>query len=586
MPTTRNGGLSVAGACPLVLVDVDVWLQTASRSGAAVSAGATRGGAAALATLLPVRVAVAEDQASPLPHCPVHIRAHRLRPCAVPGLCWHVGSLVALLVGALRLTRRRRKGQPAERPAHDGCLQSHEQRLDEQVNRFSGDWWEEVHATHVLRRERSGGAAAPTVAVMARMRQLPKNATRRRLALRALPKLLQALWRLPSEHPLWLIAALLGLANLPLSFGPALWPDDNEAEDFLEALWQVEAAALGILIAAALFVFQSYAGVQGSYGLTLRGFVANTRIMHLVGLLSSALALTGATLLGWGNGAPRGVAAAISLGLAAWALVEIPRLFHHLVAQLEPSRIEKFRQHALTRALEGHLKDLHRTEAMQQCLVDVINRAGGTLSWLRPASSTPYVHSAGCGTVVDVRLQPLRQKIYGPPAGGRGTVVGLQVGASLRRGQDVLVSPSPTTGSQPDDFLILADDVGARTENPAQLLEELHADAMEQVRRHDAYRYGRTLQLYEALFQILIPPGALPTSTSMFSFSLIDSLLRYLQLEFIAAVDQRGSETIQIAGYFPARVRRLAIEAGNADLAVRMTRQLQYYARYEMQAAA
>jgi hypothetical protein len=125
-----------------------------------------------------------------------------------------------------------------------------------------------------------------------------------------------------ARHPLVFILLVFSVSWLPLSFGPTLWNSDDAAREFLNNLWQVEAAAFGLFIAAALFLFEAYSSsIGGRYGISLRRYAEESGVAVIVPLLAAAILLTGTTLLGWGNGAPRGWAGALCLVLAAAAIV-------------------------------------------------------------------------------------------------------------------------------------------------------------------------------------------------------------------------------------------------------------------------
>jgi hypothetical protein len=137
---------------------------------------------------------------------------------------------------------------------------------------------------------------------------------------------LQRVRESPGTHPVRFSTLILLASWLPLSFGPALWPDDESAQGFMSALWQVEAAAFGLVVAALLFLFEAYAGtIRGRYGISLQRYARGAGVTSLIGLFTASLLLTGATLLGLGDGAPRGWAGAVTLGLAVYSLLRGPR---------------------------------------------------------------------------------------------------------------------------------------------------------------------------------------------------------------------------------------------------------------------
>lgn len=131
---------------------------------------------------------------------------------------------------------------------------------------------------------------------------------------------------LPARAPALAAVGALLVAALPLSFGPSLWDSEREAYDFLGLLWQATAGTLGVAVAALIFLYESFGSVaRGRRLLTLSEFASRSGVLNLVGWLIISLLLTGGVLLGWGDGAPMGWAAFLSIGVAVYALLALPR---------------------------------------------------------------------------------------------------------------------------------------------------------------------------------------------------------------------------------------------------------------------
>jgi hypothetical protein len=160
-------------------------------------------------------------------------------------------------------------------------------------------------------------------------------------------RLLQQLRGAPAA--VWLAAVALGLLWLP--WVPGLGALGSSPGPFLQALWQVEGAALGLSLAVVLFAFQAVYGQRRAA--TLGEFAEETWLFPIfyVGLLG--LVIDGAVLLGGGRGAPGGWAATWAVVWAVGTALSLAWLFVRTVRALEPAELQALRLRRI-----GH--DLHR----------------------------------------------------------------------------------------------------------------------------------------------------------------------------------------------------------------------------------
>lgn len=401
-----------------------------------------------------------------------------------------------------------------------------------------------------------------------------------RLARQGLRRLFKTLLRLPGAKPVWFVGVLMLTAWLPLSYGPTLWDTDEQAREFLSALWQVEAAALGILVAAALFVFQAHAAAgQDNYGLTLTEFVADSGVMGLVGLLAADLTITGSTSLGWGDGAPRGWAAGMALALAAVTLLQIPMLFHQLASRLEPGQMRLRRADRLVSHVAAHLARQKRLAHVQAIIDATVRESGGRVSPYGPRQLHPRIVAAQGGVVLDVDLTQLRATVTAT----EGLVAyNLRIHAALRRGEGLLFAETeePTSDA---NFITLGEQVPDPEYRVGRWLDELHAEGVRQARTHDGPRYTETLDLYWRLFGILATVGDTPSAFP--PFGITDTLLHHLYLQFKTLMDVRADQMVSEAAYFPVRLLTLVPPDHDQRLATSILRQLEAYALLEMSVA-
>ena len=206
-----------------------------------------------------------------------------------------------------------------------------------------------------------------------------------------------------------MVAVAFGGAYLPLRGGVAALESESDSRQFLEALWQVEAAALALSLAIVIFAFQAV------YTVRLRGslhqFAEDTLLFPIFYVGASALALDAVVLLGLGHDAPAGWAATWCAVWGGVNLVLLAVLFVRTLKAVEPTalrdgRISRARREGRQIAEETIVERLAFHLLNSEC-----ESLGLDLSPFLPSQSRTAVaiYPRRPGRVVDIRLRRLRR---------------------------------------------------------------------------------------------------------------------------------------------------------------------------------
>jgi hypothetical protein len=106
----------------------------------------------------------------------------------------------------------------------------------------------------------------------------------------------------------------------------------------------------------------------------------------LIGLFTASLLLTGATLLGLGDGAPRGWAGAVTLGLAVYSLLRVPWAFRKMAYLIATEGIDRLRREHLEYQVSASLRESLYQFEMQRRLSSAVTRTNSELSPFTPRS--------------------------------------------------------------------------------------------------------------------------------------------------------------------------------------------------------
>lgn len=377
----------------------------------------------------------------------------------------------------------------------------------------------------------------------------------------------------------------LGIGLVMLWMPPLIgWEpiDLEEPRSFIESLWQVQAAAVGLTVAVVIFAFQALASSR--WRTDLREFARSTFFIPVVFLGTTSLLVDGFVLLGWGRGAPEGWAATWAVVLAALTLLSVPFLFTRVLRAIDPSMLRR----RILRLIAAEVRHEVEADIRQRVALTMLDRwcndIGAKYTWITRAQPWHVPISSGsAGVVADVRLRRLRQlagKLAGRTA-NESVQVAVHLGAGVSADTAVLLLPEQAT----DRDRRLARGVvrvrgGARSSDRLdELLDQLHAAAVDAARSGEAGWYGEIRDAYVEM--LLAFPQAWSTYGQKFDqrvanggfpfrLSEIDRVTRdiYSQLRQAIIAEQR-----EIAGsiaYLPMAAAARAVPLGAQGLSGEM----------------
>jgi hypothetical protein len=199
------------------------------------------------------------------------------------------------------------------------------------------------------------------------------------------------------------ISGLWAPPIIPLS-APAL-PD---ARDLLSALWQVQAAALGLTVAVVIFAFQAVATARWTMG--LEQFARSTGVVPVVFIGATSLLVDGLVLAGAGRGGPDGWAGLWAATLGGITLVSVPLLFRLALREIDPATLRSRLLARISAAVQRAVdEDLLERLAFRN-LRDWCAHNNVTFSvYLSPKPGQIPIKAGRSGVVADVRLRALRR---------------------------------------------------------------------------------------------------------------------------------------------------------------------------------
>jgi hypothetical protein len=385
---------------------------------------------------------------------------------------------------------------------------------------------------------------------------------------------LQRIRESPGTHPVRFTALILLASWLPLSFGPALWPDDESAQGFMSALWQVEAAAFGLVVAALLFLFEAYAGtIRGRYGISLQRYARGAGVTSLIGLFTASLLLTGATLLGLGDGAPRGWAGAVTLGLAVYSLLRVPLAFREMAGLITTEGVDRLRREHLEHQVSLSLRENLYQFEMQSRLLSTVTGTNSQLSAFTPRSGAhPRYVAASSGVIKDIDMCSLERIVKEETTGGAHITLVISMMGRIRTDTPVLFSSSPG-GMRPADFLTIDTGLGDHRPSSAryEYLQELQEEALGLVRARDHLKYQRLLSLYEFIVRNVLEFDKTLLDWGFEAIgkrsNLIDEILADLHRQFSMALAESDREVVRTIGRLPSSLVTTALREGQYMMA-------------------
>jgi hypothetical protein len=358
--------------------------------------------------------------------------------------------------------------------------------------------------------------------------------------------------------------------------------DIDEPTGFIGALWQVQAAAVGLTVAVVIFAFQALASSR--WRTDLREFARSTFLIPVVFLGTTSLLVDGLVLLGWGRGAPEGWAATWAVVLAALTLLSVPFLFVRVLRAIDPSMLRR----RILRLIAAEVRLKVEADITQRIALTMLDRwcneIGAKYTWITRAQPWHVVIPSGsAGVVADVRLRRLRKLADHLAARGSNEPpqVTVRLAAGVSADTALLLLPEQAT----DRAKQLARGVVRVRSGPPtsdrldELLDQLHAAAIDAARSGEAGWYGeirdaylemllafpQAWSVYGQRFDQAVASGGFP-----FRLSEIDRVTRDIHSQLRQAITAQQREIAGAVAYLPIAAAARAVPLGALGLSGEM----------------
>jgi hypothetical protein len=370
-------------------------------------------------------------------------------------------------------------------------------------------------------------------------------------------------------------AVLIGVPFCPLfHIGGGVLGHDAASTSYLQTMWQVVGAALGLSVAMIGFVFEAFINAgKRSLGGSLREFARTTRLQWALSFGVAALVVDGLVLLGLGHEAPRGWAAfcAIVTSGATLGLV-LPFVFWQTLRSLEfdylvglrRKRIEEIVGNAMRRQLRGQAGDS----------VVMAGRLPGIGRGLWTSSGQVGLTFPQKRVLRDVKLGPL-QGLVAFLANTNDAKIELVVALDqeVSPGNPVLAIPATTSRA-----FRLATRMTLRTrrfmigENHESVLTseltKLHEAAKGAIRERRKGDWESIAEIYrtallampKAAATLKIPFAGDIASPGLFGLGPLDRIQRFLYDEITTAMETGDQELALDVAHFPVRIAMDALD--------------------------
>jgi hypothetical protein len=223
-----------------------------------------------------------------------------------------------------------------------------------------------------------------------------------------LRRLSAGLWGMRRPMTILLAAGLLAVP-VTVTWGPLA--SSTESTGYLQALWVVVAASLGLSVAMIAFAFQAFVSIgRDVHGGTLREFADETLLLDAIGFGMLTLVIIGAVLLHVGHESPHGWAAACAAVFSAATLAVVLYVINRVVVSLDERELLRMRSRRLARTVQRAMFEQLREQAAESILISTrmpIRRA-----YLPPQNSLA-IRARAAGEVHDVKLGTLARAMKG-----------------------------------------------------------------------------------------------------------------------------------------------------------------------------
>lgn len=378
----------------------------------------------------------------------------------------------------------------------------------------------------------------------------------------------------------WILppAALGVLAlQIPITWGPLA--DAKESTEYLETLWVVVAASLGLSVAMVAFAFQAFMSTgRETHGGTLREFADETLLQDAIRLGVLSLLTTGIVLLHVGHDNPAGWAATWAILLSIATLVAVPYVVWRVIVSLDERQLLRMRARRLKATVERAMRHQLTEQAAEVVLQK--NHMPIKRAYVAPQGGSP-VNAPYDGEIQDVKLGLIARTLRRQ---GRGLTCHLAVSLGVRvdAGEPLLWLSGPTSEKPPRRLrraVKINRDPGDRPDQKLlDQLKHLHSQGLDAATVGLHERWRQVADSYELVLLALPPASAtfdVPftgavASPGFFGVGPLQRIQRYLFDEAKAAIKNDNPELVEAISYFPGQIARRAVKIGAPAIATSM----------------
>ena len=217
----------------------------------------------------------------------------------------------------------------------------------------------------------------------------------------------------------------------------------EDVQEFLRAIWQVEASVLALSIAVIIFAFQAVSSSE--LGVELGEFAEDTHLFPVFYLGIVGLVLVGFVQLGIGNGVLDVEAALVATVVSGSTLLTLAWLFANTIGALAPEQLQRRRTERFERAAGKRVDREVLENIAYNLLEEECQRAGVDFRPLLPGAVAPGAHEVRAnrgGNVRDVNLRKLRSLANRVRQGEQvGLSLLVSLGSRVAEGQVIIILP-------------------------------------------------------------------------------------------------------------------------------------------------
>jgi hypothetical protein len=365
---------------------------------------------------------------------------------------------------------------------------------------------------------------------------------------------------------------LFGVDTATIGLGP--FAKTSSSQEFLQTLWQVVAAAVGLTVAMVAFAFEAFIGSeQRQFGGSLRAYATETGVLRIVRLGVAALLINGAVLLGIGDGAPAGWAGMWVAAVAGATLLGVLYVIESTIRSLAPAQLVRIRRQQLERVVNVALRAQLLTQA-----ADLVLREGNGLPVERrylPESGL-RIEAGKVGELHDIRLGSLARigMRHARSSSGIKILTLVSLDQELSEDTELVVVPAglPPRLRSRARRAFCVDSPGGDSEEGDLVaqIDRLHGLAKNAIRARQAEEWREIGGFYELILLALPQEAAragLPfqgaiAAPGVFGLGPMQRIKRNLYDELEVALEVNDPELVDAISYLPLAISLRAEKLG------------------------